>query len=103
MLGFGWVKIHFWRCIIGKYTSFIRFLIRFLEKEKNIANLGKSLGSYAAAKVLVAVWHVHAAARPRGGFGEPQIRRGEAGVFFCYVFSLVRGLVYWTNEDPISL
>ena len=25
------------------------------------------------------------------------------GVLFCFVFPLLRGLVYWTNEDPISV
>ena len=25
------------------------------------------------------------------------------GVLFCFVFLLLRGLVYWTNEDPISV
>ena len=121
MLGFGWVIIHFWRCIIRKYTSFIRFLVRFLEKEKKIENLGKSSGSakvpliaakvpLATAKVLVAAWHIHAAARSRGGFGEPWVRRDEQcsqhkifGVLFRFVFPLVRGLVYRTNEDPMSL
>ena len=24
-------------------------------------------------------------------------------VLFCFVFPLLRGLVYWTNEDPISV
>ena len=25
------------------------------------------------------------------------------GLLFCFVFSLLRGLVYWYNEDPISV
>ena len=60
----------------------------------------------------------------KGGLDKPQARRGIAklssseglrrGVatvhsmeifvsLFCFVFSLLRGLVYWTNEDLISV
>ena len=104
--------------LFGKYTGFIWFLVRFLEKEKKIANLGKSSGSYAAAKVPLAAMKVltaakdhHAAARPRGKVGStlssPQrshcSQHGNVVFLFRFVFPLFRRLVYWTNKDPISV
>ena len=84
---------------------------------KNSGSFAATKEPLAAAKVLAATWHVHAAARPRGGFGHPRVRCDEAplrcdehcsqhkifGVLFHFVFSLLRGLVYWTNEDLISV
>ena len=37
-------------------------------------------------------------------FGYFGIPRSSIHVFFsCFFISLFRGLVYWTNEDPISV
>ena len=51
--------------------------------------------------------------RPRVRRGEAELHRGEATVnnmknvvfwfWFCFVIPLLQGLVYWTNEDLISV
>ena len=46
-----------------------------------------------------------------GGLDKPRVRRGVATVhsmenfcvLFCFAIPLFRGLVYWTNDDPISV
>ena len=64
-----------------------------------------------AKRPLAAAKDPHTAARPRrrifSSSGSPQrslFTAWKIDVFrFCFVFPLLRGLVYWTNEDPISV
>ena len=97
--------------------SFLLFLVRFLEKREKKANLE----IYGVLRRCVGI--------PRSSVGPPQgmvcPRRDMAekevwkalgmlqrstihnmenfGLLSCFVIPLFRGLVYWTNENPVSV
>ena len=100
--------------------SFLLFLVGFLEKWTKREKSGQLRGSFvaekrslAAAKVLEVARDPLAATKPRGkvgpasGSGSPRrsycSQHEKCCVLFCSAISLFQGLVYWTNEDPISV
>ena len=89
------------------------FLVVFMEKwKKNHQNLGNFESPTPRRRDLMQqrAWHVQVAAWLRGGLNKPQVRHNvvtfhsmETFVFFLFFLSFPRGLVYWANEDPISV
>ena len=118
MFGFAWVRTHLGVILSDALGVFKSFGLISEKNEEMIKKSRQDRGSFvtekgplAAAKSFTTAKQCFAAARPDGKNGSASgsplqsycSQHEKCCVLFCSAILLFQVLVYWTNEDPISV